>query len=193
MPTVPVSIVGPSYADEEWRAIPGYEGYYEASSLGRIKSLRRVIARRDGYAQPVAEKILAQKVMNKSYRGVALLKDRKQTTFLVHRLVMQAFEAYEGPVDHVDRCGANNAISNLRRASLSQNQANQGMRRNNTSGFKGVTWDRRANRWMAQISVANKRQFLGYFKVPEEAARKYDSVARAAFGPFAGTNFAEAA
>lgn len=192
MPTIPLPLVGPDYADEtaieEWKAIPGYEGAYEASSLGRVRSLERVVVMRDGVPRPVRAKVLAQKVMNKSYRGVSLSRGKRQQTFLVHRLVMLAFSGYSGHVDHADRDGANNALLNLRPATRKQNQANQGVRKNNTSGFKGVSWCRKSQKWTARILLDRRYAFLGSFRSPLDAARAYDRKRLGVSGPFACLN-----
>ena len=82
-----------------------------------------------------------------------------------------------------------NRRTNLRLATLSQSRAGVALRRDNRSGFRGVTWAKRAQQWQAEIQVAGKRQFLGYFDVKEDAARAYDAAARDAFGEFAQFNF----
>jgi hypothetical protein len=65
--------------------------------------------------------------------------------------------------DHKDGCVFNNLRSNLREATDAQNQYNQAIRNDNTSGFRGVCWHIRHKRWMAQIKVNGKRKHLGYF------------------------------
>jgi hypothetical protein len=60
--------------------------------------------------------------------------------------------------------------------------------RDNSSGYRGVTWCRRYGTWQAQIQVAGKRQFLGYFAAKEDAARAYDVAAKDAFGELARLN-----
>ncbi len=87
-------------------------------------------------------------------------------------------------VDHKDRNRSNNAFSNLRSASRSQNLANTGLRSCNTSGFKGVSFHKGAGRWMAYINKDSKRIYLGLFDSPTEAASKYRKVARELYGQF---------
>ena len=67
------------------------------------------------------------------------------------------------------------------------------MRQDNTSGYRGVTWCKRYGTWQAQIQVAGKRQFLGYFAAKEEAARAYDVAAQEAFGEYARLNLTDPA
>jgi hypothetical protein len=84
-----------------------------------------------------------------------------------------------------------NRRANLRLATLSQSRAGFALRRDNRSGFRGVTWCKRYGTWQAQIQVAGTRHFLGYFESKEEAARVYDIAAREAFGEFAQLNLPE--
>jgi hypothetical protein len=81
-----------------------------------------------------------------------------------------------------------NRRANLALATLSQSRITFALRRDNRSGFRGVTWTKRGQ-WQAQIQVAGKRHFLGYFHDKEDAARAYDAAARDAFGAFAQLNF----
>ena len=92
-------------------------------------------------------------------------------------------------IDHRDLNGLNNAWINLREANSSQNNANRGKLITNTSGFKGVSWSKWANKYKAYIRINNKRKHLGYFKDLIKAAQAYDSAALQYFGEFARLNF----
>lgn len=91
-------------------------------------------------------------------------------------------------VDHINGNGLDNRRVNLRPATASQNQANQRMRRDNRSGFRGVQHAPRG-RWRALIVVRGKRISLGYYDAGEDAARAYDAAAQDAFGEYARLNF----
>lgn len=91
--------------------------------------------------------------------------------------------------DHRDHDGLNNRRENLRPATRTQNNANQRLRRDSSSGFKGVTWHKRADRWEAQIKSGRRKIYLGLFDSIEEAAHAYDVAARELFGEFAHLNF----
>ena len=91
-------------------------------------------------------------------------------------------------VDHVNRNGLDNRRINLRPATLSQNSANRALFRNNTSGYKGVYWDRPQRKWMAVIMANGRRKRLGVFDDPVEAARAYNHAAAEAFGEYAWLN-----
>jgi hypothetical protein len=88
-------------------------------------------------------------------------------------------------IDHEDLDGANNKWSNLRRASKSQNQANRPTPLNNTSGIKGVFWDKRCQKWQAQIMVNGVRIGLGNYLILDEAGAAYRAAAEKYFGQFA--------
>lgn len=92
-------------------------------------------------------------------------------------------------VDHRNGDGLNNRRENLRRVSRTQNNANARLRKDSTSGFKGVSWQKRDRTWYARIVVSGQRRFLGCFRTAEEAARAYDAAARELFGEFARPNF----
>jgi len=94
-------------------------------------------------------------------------------------------------VDHINGDPLDNRRANLRFCSLSQNQHNQRLKRDNTSGFKGVRRDKK--RWMARIQLGPERRYLGSFGSAESAARAYDAAALHHFGEFARLNFPEEA
>ena len=91
-------------------------------------------------------------------------------------------------VDHWNGDGLDNRRRNLRPATNSLNLANRGPQANNTSGYKGVTWDRERQKWMAQIAIQGRHIFLGRFDDKCEAAQAYNEAASKHFGAFAVLN-----
>lgn len=87
-------------------------------------------------------------------------------------------------VDHIDGDGLNNQRCNLRHATRTQNKTNTGKYRNNKSGFKGVYWDPRANKWRAQIRANGKKYCLGLFTEAEDAHAAYCAASDAHHGAF---------
>lgn len=92
-------------------------------------------------------------------------------------------------VDHINGDGLDNRRVNLRPATRDQNQANKRGYRNNTSGFKGVTWHTPLRCWRARIGVQGKKLSLGLHPTAEAAGRAYDAAAVEYFGEFAALNF----
>lgn len=90
-----------------------------------------------------------------------------------------------GVIDHINRIRSDNRIANLRDANQHLNQANQSLSRNNKSGVKGVSWDGKRRKWVAQITVNRQNRFLGYFADRDDAASAYAIAAKQSFGEFA--------
>lgn len=92
-------------------------------------------------------------------------------------------------VDHVNGDGLDNRRANLRPATHAQNMRNARRRSDNTSGYKGVTWERRRGRWCASIHHDRHRKHLGYFPTAHLAACAYDVAALSLHGEYARLNF----
>lgn len=88
-------------------------------------------------------------------------------------------------VDHINGNGLDNRRENLRLANRAQQNRNTRMKRNNTSGFKGVSYHKPNNRWCAYITVNSKTVYLGSFLTPEEAHEAYCKKATEVYGEFA--------
>lgn len=101
--------------NEEWRDVVGYEGLYQVSNLGRIKSLERRVPRSNGKTMLVRERICKVSI-NRKYIYVTLSKYGKQPNMKVHRLVAEAFIPNPGnlpQINHKDENPANNQVLNL--------------------------------------------------------------------------------
>lgn len=110
--------------------------------------------------------------------------------FLVHRVIWCMVNG-KWPLcdlDHINGVRSDNRISNLRLASRSENLANRKLSRS-TSGYKGVSWHKRARKWAAYIGSRSGpemgREHLGLFDSAEEAHKAYLDAAKRRFGEFA--------
>lgn len=105
-------------------------------------------------------------------KGTGAAKAKKE---YLHRLIMGLPDL---EVDHRDMNGLNNTRGNLRLSTKSQNNHNKNMQSRNTSGFKGVYWNKIRCRWFAKIKVMDKEYKRGYFHTAEEAASAYADLAK---------------
>lgn len=109
----------------------------------------------------------------------------KRESVSMHRQIMGLKTGDGCVVDHINGDKLDNRRSNLRVCYQAQNKMNCGSYRSNTSGFKGVTWDKRCGKWLAQIMVNHKNYNLGRFATPEDAHRAYCEAADRMHGEFA--------
>lgn len=110
---------------------------------------------------------------------------RRKRTVIMHRVIANAPKGRK--VDHRNRNGLDNRRSNLRLATDSQNQYNTKLRKDSTTGFRGVTLLR--GKFMAQIQSGKTHKYLGWFETAEAAATAYDAAAILLHGEFAQLNF----
>ncbi|MAX51426.1 MAG: hypothetical protein CMH22_05560 [Methylophaga sp.] len=161
--------------EEIWKDVPDYEGLYQASNLGRVKSLGRQVLKVNGVTENKPPKVLRQYDNGRGYKSVQLYKNKKSSRIYVHRLILITFEGLkEGlVVDHIDSDRSNNNLSNLRWCSQRENSYNS-KRNNVTSKFKGVSKDSKCEGWAASIRIMQRKYYLGYFKSEIEASDSYN-------------------
>jgi hypothetical protein len=111
--------------------------------------------------------------------------DGKQ--YRAHRVVWALFygEAPDQQIDHINGNRLDNRIANLRLASNAQNSRNCRLSKNNTSGVTGISYHSKAKKWMAQIMLSRKNNYLGLFNTKEEAIAARKKAETQYFGQFA--------
>ena len=108
--------------------------------------------------------------------------DRSVIQELMHRRITDAPKGRD--VDHVNHNRLDNRKSNLRVCSRSQNNYNRRINSNNTSGYKGVTWNKGCARWQAQMRINGVLKNLGYFETSEEANIAYQEASKINHGEY---------
>jgi hypothetical protein len=161
---------------EVWKDIQGYDGYYQISSLGRVKSLSRLVCR--GYVfRMCKDKIRKITVKKDGYAEISLCIKNKHTNFRVHRLVALAFInniKNKLEVNHIDSNRLNNDVTNLEWTSKRENQCHGSINKKKSSVYVGVCYGKRGNKyyWESSIQINNKRIYLGIYKTEEEAYQR---------------------
>ena len=125
--------------------------------------------------------------LDKSKGYFSVMIDGKN--YYVHRVIFLIHYGYLPKyIDHKDTNRSNNKVDNLREATSTQNKGNAYKKRNNTSGFKGVSWSKPSNKWQAAITQNSRPVHLGVFSDKISAAKAYNEAALKYFGEFARLN-----
>jgi len=104
---------------------------------------------------------------NRSYRVIVF----NDSSYVQHRVIWKLVTGREpiAEIDHINHDRSDNRWCNLREATWFEQQHNQSIRSDNTSGIKGVNFNKRTGKWVARVQVNNKRLSIGVFKTIEEA------------------------
>jgi hypothetical protein len=167
---------------EEFRDIEGYEGHYQVSNLGRVKSLSRVIINSRGQARPYKERILkgynpSNNIPTKrDYLRVTLRINKTTKIPRIHNLVAMAFlnhkpDGHKIVIDHIDNDPLNNRVDNLQLISHRENTSKD--KKGGTSKYTGVCWCKSTNKWKSNIYINGKSKYLGRFDDEYEAHLAY--------------------
>lgn len=154
---------------EVWKNINGYDGAYQISNSGKVKSFKR---NKKGA-------ILKSANDGRGYLTVGLSKKGVQETCRIHVLVAIYFLNHKQNgkqdivVDHIDNDKLNNNLSNLQLITNRKNTSKD--RKGGNSKYVGVFYYKYTKRWMAHITINNKKKHIGYFSSELEAHEAYQS------------------
>lgn len=154
---------------EIWKDVVNYEGRYQVSNMGTVRSL---IDNKGKFR----EKTLTKAKNRGGYLYVSLYNGNSRKHKKVHSLVVESFidKNYRDNgfvVDHINFIKDDNRLSNL--CVLSPRENSSKRRLTGTSSFTGVCWYKNNNKWVAQIVVYGKKVKLGYFDCEGEASEYY--------------------
>lgn len=161
---------------EIWKDIKGYEGLYQVSNKGRVKSLNQEGIDKRGRKRFRAGKILKQQKRPIKYLSVFLSKNGEVKPYLVHHLVAIAFLGYVKKsrkivIDHIDNNPYNNNVENLQIISNRENTTKD--QKNTSSKYVGVHWHKTYKKWQSLIRVNGKQIYLGRYDNEYDAHLAY--------------------
>ena len=146
-----------------WKSVRGYEGLYEVSNLGRVRSLKRA----------TTSGVVLKQAMKRGYMHVCLSKENRPSTKSVHRLVAEAFIAnpMDKPVvNHLDGDKTNNAVSNLEWATYSENELHSYI----VLGKKpNRPWNGKPRKFARKLSYADATAIIESKRPSRELAAEY--------------------
>jgi hypothetical protein len=158
---------------EIWKPIVGYENY-EISSFGRVR-------------HAITKRIRKLLMGTTGYKCFKVRQNGKLKNIKIHQAVAKAFipnPCNKPNIDHINNIKTDNKISNLRWVTNSENSHNTSIRSDNSSGLKGVSFNKRSGKWVAYIDFNRKRIPLGYFDTIEEAKTTRQRKSTELFGEF---------
>lgn len=157
-----------------WFDIPGYEGIYQISKEGRVKSLKRTITTSNNRMLPIKEVIRKSVKCSKGYYSVNLSKKNKASKEKIHKLMAITFLdhnpcGHKIVIDHINNNPSDNRLENIQ---LIKNRENLSKDKIGSSKFTGVIVSKKGYIY-SQINLNGKQYHLGSFKSEDEAYAKY--------------------
>jgi hypothetical protein len=163
---------------EIWKDIPGYEGIYQVSDMGNVKSLSREMLFKGKYPITTKEKILKPGLSGNNYLKVTLCNNGLKKHIKSHMLVAMTFLNHKPDgthkicVDHINNIKTDNRLVNLQLITNRENTSKD--KKDGTSKYVGVCWKKSKNKFEAQININNKYKYLGLFTDEYEAHLAYE-------------------
>jgi hypothetical protein len=152
---------------EIWKVVKGYDGIYEVSDLGRVKSLKR--------KSRINDIILKQHTKLSGYKTIGLSNGLICKKFRVHKLVAIAFLNHKSndinlQVDHINNVKGDNRLENLQLLTQRENCSKD---RDGKSKYTGVYLRKGTNKWRSCITINGKTKHLGTFNTEIDASNAY--------------------
>jgi len=165
---------------EIWKDVPEYEGYYQVSNLGRVRSVDRLAL--NGFCMRKVNSRILKSANRSGYRIFSIKKNGTARTMSVHQLVAIAFLGHtiNGNtlvIDHIDGDKTNNRLSNLHVVTSRENNSIcfKKNKEKYSSEFTGVSFFKRDGNWESYITTNRKRKYLGRFPTELEAHNAYQN------------------
>ena len=160
---------------EIWKDCIGYEGYYQISNKGRVKSLPRKV--RNGRGVKLTKEIIMKPtIQDTGYFQVGLTVDNVVKKKKIHQLMAESFMAHvpcgcKLVVDHINNIKTDNRLANLQVITNRENSSKD--KRGASSKYIGVHWKKNHKKCYASIRINGKNTHLGCFSREEDAAKAY--------------------
>ena len=164
--------------EEIWKDVPEYEGLYQVSNLGRVRSVPKCWINNGRLVCNKNYKLLSMDTFTGGYVRVGLNKNNKEKKIRVHQLVAMAFLGHKRcghkiVIDHINDNKLDNRVENLQMVSHRYNvYKTQGK---HTSNYKGVAFHKKSNKWQSMIYINKKNTFLGLFENEYNAHLAYQN------------------
>jgi hypothetical protein len=154
--------------EEKWLPVVGFEGLYEISDLGRVKSLRYKGKNEIGYLTPT--------LMKNGYLVVMLSGKNKRVLKYVHHLVAESFMGHIKKsrmivINHRNLIKTDNRLDNFNIITQRDNSDQRHLP--SSSNYVGVSWNKKLNKWISKINIKSKKIYLGAFDLEIEAHNAY--------------------
>jgi len=164
---------------EVWKGVKDFEGYYHISTFGNIKSLDREYLMVRNNCIAIKKGTTLKPYLNGNGRlDIDLRVNGERKTMALSQVMAITFMNHvpcglDTVVDHIDNNPLNNRLDNLQLITNRKNCSKD--RKNKTSNFTGVHWDKDRNKWKSSIRIENKEVFLGRYDNEEYASIAYQN------------------
>lgn len=162
---------------ENWVDIKGYEGYYQVSNFGNVRSLdRETKITYNNHIRRYKGKVLTKVKNKEGYEVIILNVSDKREYKYVHHIVAETFIGYRKEnevIDHINNIKYDNRAQNLQITTIRNNTTKDIDKTKRSSKYIGVSFTKANQKWRSTIVINNKLVHLGYFDTELEAHLAY--------------------